>query len=487
MFIIPVGNRVDWKRPPVATLFLILINCLVFFVLQSGDERAESKATQYYLTSDLPGWEYPRYADYLERQNALDERRNFLVLSVRRKEAALFMMESDARFIRMLKDEQIITAVDAEFKAWKSERHRYKTMRSFTSRYVYEVDDPRAVTMLVSAFMHGGIDHLIGNMLVLFLVGFLVEAVVGKPLFLLAYFLSIGTATLVFSLTAAPGVAALGASGAIAGVMGLYAVIFGLRKIDFFYSIGFYFDYVRAPALLLLPLWLGNELFQFLSERHAQIGYMAHFGGLLGGAIIGVPYRWLKSRTLAEQHQNVERDELESQAFQRGMDHLGAMEFRKALDIFKPLQAKHPTDIKLKWLVYRAAKGEPASEDYHRAAIALFSSRTRSADSDEKIHQLFHEYLDMARPAPRLRPDLLADLAKRFADANYQEDAEKLSALLQRAAPDHRALPAVLLALARGYYRAQRKEKFEATLGILMHQFPDTEEAQAADGMLRIG
>jgi TolA-binding protein len=91
-----------------------------------------------------------------------------------------------------------------------------------------------------------------------------------------------------------------------------------------------------------------------------------------------------------------------------------------------------------------------------------------------------------ARPAPRLRPDLLANLAKRFADANYQDDAEKLAALLQRAAPAHQALPSVLLALARGYYRAQHREKFEATLAVLMRQFPGTEEAQAADGMLRI-
>jgi len=47
-------------------------------------------------------------------------------------------------------------------------------------------------------------------------------------------------------------------------------------------------------------------------------------------------------------------------------------------------------------------------------------------------------------------------------------------------------LPSVLLALARGYYRAQHREKFEATLAVLMRQFPGTEEAQAADGMLRI-
>jgi membrane associated rhomboid family serine protease len=486
MFIIPVGNRVDWKRPPIATLLLILVNCLVFFLLQLDNDEVERKAAQYYVASDLPGWEFPRYAEYLERQNAYEKRQQFLLLSAHRKDAALQFIENDARFLQLLDNDEVIDAGSPEFKEWKRERRRYESMRSFTSRYVYRVEDPQASTMLVSAFMHGGIDHLLGNMLVLFLVGFLVEAVVGKALFLFAYFLSIASATLMFSLTA-PGLSALGASGAIAGVMGLYTAIFGLRKIDFFYSLGFYFDYVSAPALLLLPLWLGNELYQYLSEGHTHIAYMAHFGGLLGGAGVGALYRCLRPKTINQRHQEAEREKLETDAFQRGIDHLGALEFRKALEIFKSLQAQHPAEMKLKWLIYRAAKSEPASDDYHRAVLALLASSASDAETEEKIHQLFLEYLDTARPAPRLRPDLLADLAKRFANANYQEDAEKLAGLLQRGTPNHRALPSVLLALARGYYRAQRREKFEATLASLMREFPHTEEAQAAVNMLRIG
>ena len=87
----------------------------------------------------------------------------------------------------------------------------------------------------VSAFMHGGFGHLFGNMLVLFLVGFLVESVIGKGLYAFAYFVAIFGSALMYSVTS-PGTSCLGASGAIAGVMGLYSVIFGFRKIDFFYS-----------------------------------------------------------------------------------------------------------------------------------------------------------------------------------------------------------------------------------------------------------
>ena len=291
MFIIPVGNRVDWKRPPIVTLLLIAINCFVFFFLQAGDDAKDEKAAQYYFSSELPDWELNRYSEYLEKSGDAAKLLRFKGMLEKQDSYTLLIMERDAKFMRELHAGRIITSQAPEFAAWTAQRSKYESMRSFTTRYVYYVDDPSPVNAFTSAFMHGGFDHLFGNMVVLFLVGFLVETVIGKALFTLAYLVSIYASVIMFSLTAHGG-SSLGASGAIAGVMGLYTVIFGVRKIDFFYSLGFYFDYVRAPAIALLPLWLGNELYQFLSEQGAHIAYMAHFGGLLSGATIGALYRW---------------------------------------------------------------------------------------------------------------------------------------------------------------------------------------------------
>lgn len=485
MFIIPVGNRVDWKRPPVVTLLLILINCFVFFVFQAGDNRSGEKAQRFYFSSELPQWELPRYAAYLETAGDLGKVRQFKGLLEDKGRYALALMERDVAFMQALHAGHIITAQELQFASWTSQRSKYESLRSFADRYVYQVDDPRLLNIFTSTFMHGSVEHLFGNMIMLFLVGFLVESVIGKVLFLAAYLVTACTAVAMFSVTAS-GHSLLGASGAIAGVMGLYTVIFGLRKIDFFYSVGFYFDYVRAPALVLLPLWLGNELYQFLTERGAHVAYMGHFGGLLGGAVIGVLYRWMRPALIANHHNVVERKEMDTKAFQRGMDFLGAMEFQKALGVFKSLQEKHPHDVNLKRLSYRAAKADPASDDYHRSALRLLSLSEADEATSRQTHTIFHEYLDCAKPAPRLAPDILAKLAKRFADAGYFADAEKLTGLLQRAAPQHRALPSILLALARAYYREQHKEKFETILQSLIHQFPQSEEARAAGNMLRI-
>jgi membrane associated rhomboid family serine protease len=486
MFIIPVGDRVDWKRPPLVTLLLILINCCVFFFFQVGDERQDEKAMAYYFSSNLPAIELNRYAGYLEKNEKIAELQKFKTMQDKQDVYALIVMERDAPFMKALHAGHIVTPQVAEYGDWSKQRRQYEAMRSFTARYVYEVDAPSVLTAFTSAFMHGGFDHLFGNMVVLFLVGFLVESVIGKSLFLFAYLVSAYAAVFTFGLTAHSG-SLLGASGAIAGVMGLYTVIFGMRKIDFFYSLGFYFDYIRAPAIALLPLWLGNELYQYFGEKGSHVAYMAHFGGLLSGALIGVLYRWTRPAQISRHHEAVESKEIDDQAFQRGMNFLGEMEFDQALRIFKGLLEKHPQDANLARLVYRAAKAKPASEDYHQAALRLMSLPGKDANTATQTHDIFQEYMNCAKPVPKLGHDLVANLSTSFAGSGHFEDAEKLVIFLQRSAPQHVGIPGVLLTLARGSYRVQRKDKFEAHVQSILHHYPHSMEAATAANLLRVG
>jgi len=486
MFIIPVGNRVDWKRPPVVTLLLILVNCFVFFFLQAGDDRQDARATDYYYSSQLPNWEFGRYQEYLEKNDRADASSQFGILIKKRNTSALNSLENDAKFMQELHAGKIVTPQTAEFSDWSAQRNEYESMRSFTSRYVYQLGQPSPVNAFTSAFMHASFDHLLGNMVVLFLVGFLVEMVIGKALFALAYIVSIYAAIFMFGLTAPSDNNLLGASGAIAGMMGLYTVVFGFRKIDFFYSLGFYFDYVRAPAIALLPLWLGNELYQFFSGQDSHVAYMAHFGGLLCGATMGALYRLLHPTPIKQYHATIESNEIDSKTFQRGMDFLSAMEFKKAMREFKTLQQKYPHDTNLLLLTFRAAKFEPSSDDYHHAALKLLSLDAMDAATSGQTHNVFLEYLKCAKPSPRLEADLIVKLAKRFAVTNQCDDAEKLAIWLRSTAPQHSEIPAVLLALANGFRREKRNDKMKQILQVLIHKFPQTKEAEVAAGLLRM-
>src|SRR3569833_3119178 len=109
MFIIPVGNRVNWKRPPVVTLLLVILNCFVFFFLQAGDAEQEASARLYYFDSGLPAWELPRYAAYLGQAGKADAARELRDMLAEHDDDALEWMEHDAQFMHRLHADRVIT------------------------------------------------------------------------------------------------------------------------------------------------------------------------------------------------------------------------------------------------------------------------------------------------------------------------------------------------------------------------------------------
>jgi hypothetical protein len=144
--------------------------------------------------------------------------------------------------------------------------------------------------MITYQFLHSGLMHLLGNMFFLIVCGFAVEAAIGHARFLLFYLLSGIAGALLHSVSDLQSVTPLiGASGSISGVMAMYLVIFRERKIEFFYWFYVFIGYFRAPALVILPFYIGKELFSYFSPGVSNIGFLAHTGGFVFGAIqIGI-------------------------------------------------------------------------------------------------------------------------------------------------------------------------------------------------------
>ena len=119
-------------------------------------------------------------------------------------------------------------------------------------------------TLITYQFLHGGWGHIIGNLVFLFLLGFTVEKALGAGRFLLAYLLCGALSGVVFTaFSMGSHIPLVGASGSISGLMGMYVAIYGLQRIRFFYFVGVYFNYFRAPALAILPVWLGKEIYDY--------------------------------------------------------------------------------------------------------------------------------------------------------------------------------------------------------------------------------
>ena len=166
---------------------------------------------------------------------------------------------------------------------------------SIDQRYAFVAAHPRPITYLTSTFLHGGWWHLIGNMWFLWLAGFVLEDAWGRPLYLLVY-LTAGAVACQFDAWADPGsiVSSIGASGAIAGLMGAFLVRFPKMKIRmmWFFDLGLFpFSRFWMRAYWLLPIWVLMEINYGMGPRDG-IGHWAHVGGFLFGGIAAVAIRY---------------------------------------------------------------------------------------------------------------------------------------------------------------------------------------------------
>lgn len=182
--------------------------------------------------------------------------------------------------------------------------------------YVTLLDDPRAEfefykqwalfpirlsngqefqALFTSMFLHGGWMHLAGNMLFLWIFGDNIEDEMGHVKYLLFY-LACGVAAGLAQVVSAPSsvVPMVGASGAIAGVMGGYLLLYPKAKIDIFIFFIVFFRIFPIPAWIMLALWFGLQFLGGLGTDPdaGGVAYWAHAGGFIAGLILTVPF-WL--------------------------------------------------------------------------------------------------------------------------------------------------------------------------------------------------
>jgi membrane associated rhomboid family serine protease len=149
-----------------------------------------------------------------------------------------------------------------------------------------------AFSFLTSMFLHGGFMHIIGNMLYLWIFGNNVEDSMGRGRFLVFYLMT-GIVASAAQVLAGPNsrLPSIGASGAIAGVLGAYIVLFPRARVQTLFVLGLYFvRLAQLPALVVLGFWFVLQLFSgLLSFGMTQTGgvaWFAHIGGFVAGLVL---------------------------------------------------------------------------------------------------------------------------------------------------------------------------------------------------------
>jgi len=157
------------------------------------------------------------------------------------------------------------------------------------------------LTLLTAMFLHGGFLHLIGNMLYLWIFGNNVEDTLGAFRFALFY-IACGLVGNLVQTAISPNsrVAIVGASGAIAGVLGAYLLLFPQAQIYTLLTLGYVIRIVKLPAVAVLGFWIVVQFMSGLASlgvvQAGGVAWFAHIGGFLTGLALAYPFRGRRMR-----------------------------------------------------------------------------------------------------------------------------------------------------------------------------------------------
>ena len=146
---------------------------------------------------------------------------------------------------------------------------------------------PAPLTMFTSMFVHGDVWHLAGNMLYLWVFGDNIEDTLGHVKYLLFYALcGLGAAMAQVIINPTSNVPMVGASGAIAGVLGAYLVLYPDARVLTLVFLVFIIRVMYLPAIVLLGIWFVIQLFSAFTGGEGGVAWYAHIGGFLVGVIL---------------------------------------------------------------------------------------------------------------------------------------------------------------------------------------------------------
>ena len=294
--LIPIGHEnLRGRRLPYISIAFIALNVLVFLGTHWTIE-SESKQTGEVQSHLLMLWgahpelkmtdDAQRFVQSFEANNS--------ALAARLKSSNRDLEDGwDARMRLMEDPEQLQAEMDT-----LCQQYSEQVQTSLLHNYAYVPADPRPISYLTSMFLHGGWLHLIFNMWFLWLAGTILEDTWGRVIYPGFYLLCGLLATVVHGMVNSGSmVPSLGASGAIAGLMGAFLVRFPKTKIRMMWFFLFGFRFIRfkfnAPAYALLPVWLGQELLSGILFGHSSgVAHWAHIGGFVAGAALAMGLRY---------------------------------------------------------------------------------------------------------------------------------------------------------------------------------------------------
>ncbi len=295
MLLIPIGHdRQVTKRLPLITLTLIACNILVFIF-------TETVGTQQNVRKSLALKSLIEFAETHPEVNLGAAARDRLARVAELEIAEIQSYIDQEKLTRLIEgkpvENQVLALSEQAVVEAEGKRLSAGFVAAYDGFYGYQFGFIPAyhkaswLNYFSCMFLHGGFLHILGNMLFLFLAGIAMEDAWGRGFFSIFYLAAGLVATATHAFTAPDSkIYLVGASGAIAGLLGAFFVRYFKARIKFFYFIIFRAGTFKAPAYVMLPLWIALELkdtFMTSNSDNGGVAFWAHIGGFFFGAVVG--------------------------------------------------------------------------------------------------------------------------------------------------------------------------------------------------------
>ncbi len=336
--------------------------------------------------------------------------------------------------------------------------------------------------LLTCSFLHGDWLHLAGNLLFLYVVGLSVENRWGRLGFVVLWITGAVASSLAFGLLhSGTDIYLIGASGAIAAVMGVFLVCFHSARIQCWYFLAFRMGTFAVPAYAALPLWFGGQLFWmwFESKGMGGVAYSAHVGGFAFGALgaLALRYTGLEQKLLVSRV--ADPDELVAET-DPGLDRLMVTDIGSGLEAIRKILAKDPANFEAHdALLKHAHKTRDQSEIAAQAEYVFPVLHTRG--EDRTLLQRY-QIIRYDLPTTVLGPRALHALARSADRANQAELAINATQLLITHHTRNPITPGAIWQMVSLQERCGRADLARKTLQLLVTHYPNdpiTTRAQA--------
>ena len=167
------------------------------------------------------------------------------------------------------------------------------------STYALTPATPSVITLFTSMFMHGGLMHIIFNMWFLWIFGDNKESVLGHKRYVLFYLLcGVGAALAQIQINTGSQIPMVGASGAIAGVLGAYLIRFPRATVHVLVILIIFITFIRVPAMVVIGIWFLSNLTAGLGtlgiEETGGTAWFAHLGGFVSGVVLNQVFKQIR-------------------------------------------------------------------------------------------------------------------------------------------------------------------------------------------------